>query len=59
MAHPERFERPTLRFVVLWSTSHRVSSCGRYIAKGGGLLTGFFACSCLVFPDVAAKMIAR
>ena len=55
VVHPERFERPTLRFVVLWSITQfcatRQLFCGFPLRSHPGVS--------LMFPHYPATVIAR
>src|SRR3546814_1710467 len=59
MVHPERFERPTLRFVVLWSAFPLVSGIVKRLSRIADFVWGFLTCSSLVFPLLSDRMIDK
>ena len=59
MVRPERFERPTLRFVVLWRRLPWVSGSYPRLSTAHVFKPVFFSCSCLAFLRLAAKVIVR
>src|SRR3546814_3645098 len=56
MVHPERFERPTLRFVVLWSAFPLVSGLVQRLSRIAAFVWGFLPCSSLALDRKSTRL---